>query len=179
MRKLFILFSIVIALFNINNLNANNNDSFNEDEYYNQLLNDMENFDLDAHLQNLENIHDIVWNTNSFFEHIQEILNEFRKSPHGDTSYFYAREILTRMIQDDAFKLDATLHNPYFLEMRNVLSYCMDDFMYWYNEYLNDNTDNEFREMVFMELLNFGYNGNPNNFDEYAETCVRLYEELQ
>lgn len=81
------------------------------------------------------------------------------------------------MLQDYTFKLDKISCNQY-SRIKNILLYFMNDFMYWYNKYLNNNIDNEFKEMVLFELSNFGYDKNINNFNEYAGRCMRLYERL-
>ena len=175
MKQLFVLFSISYVLYNTNNLYASNDNNFYKNDYCWK----PEVFDLNAHLQNLSNIHNIVWNNSSFLEHIVEILNEFKNNLYGDNSYLYAREILTRMLQDHTFKLDTISCNQYYSKIKNALLYFMNDFIYWYDKYLSNNTENEFREMVLFELSNFGYNENTNNLNEYARKCMKLYKELQ
>lgn len=58
MQLLFMLFSISCVSCNTNNLNANNDNNSNKDGYCCR----SEVFDLNAHLQNLSSIHNIVWN---------------------------------------------------------------------------------------------------------------------
>lgn len=167
MNKLFTVFSIIFISFNINDLNASDfNNNFNE------------NRSLTSHQRYLRNIHDIVWDRNlsNVFENIS---NKFKNNPYELETYYYAREIITRMIKDENFKTQFTLNSHCNNKMKYLLLHYM-SFHMSLCEYLNNNSDNKLlKEFISNDLSNFGYDRYNDDFDEYVEKCLNLYDELK
>ena len=158
MNKLFTVFSIIFISLNISNLSANQ--------------------------QNLkEHIRNEVWNNNLFnvFKNIAEISNKFENNPYERETYFYAMEILTRMVNDEIFKTQFILSHPCYKKMRPLLLHHMSFFKRAYDEYSNNNDDFDelLRGVLSIELLQLGYDENTDDFNEYAEKCLNLYNELR
>lgn len=189
MKQLFIIYSILCILFNINNLNAT--DNFN-------IKNTFDKYNQEKIIIN--NIHEIVWNDEKFnvnksrifkildndqpvsitkqvITEIEEsvfidksdkpdIFNKFCNIKYDLEEEYYPIEIIKRMLVDSKFKYNI-IHDYDYKNIKDTLIKHVSDLR------------NKSKEYTLHNISKLGYDENTDNFNQYLQKCAKLYEELQ
>lgn len=191
MKNIILLLAAVIISCNTFNVKANSFQLNKTDSFYSSTGFDEEDnvSEIESNIvinnQIIKNACREIWNDNLFKTNKTEIFKKVN-SKDNYISHLYITEILTRMLKEEQFK-NNLLNDEKFNEIKGRLYNYMeegfaDDYFTYYNyagekpEYYKKHEEN-YKKWLLNSIYDLGYD-DTQDFEEYAEKCMRLYTSI-
>ncbi len=137
--------------------------------------------------QSLRNVCQLIWNDQLFEFNKTDIYNIILEQ--SIESVIYIDELITRMLQDNAFKwsllIDVNIHDVKQILIDYMECMVLDDYFKYFNfqdepKKIYNQNKLQYKNNLMVSLYNLGYSWTLGmTFIEYAEKCLKLHSDLK